>query len=109
MYIQGVMKLRKIWQIYLTDWRNVFKVSTGTLLVIGIILLPSVYAWVNLKAMWDPYANTSGIKIAVTSQDQGAEVNGKKINIGDEVCITFKITRSWVGLLSMKRKHEKVC
>ncbi|MXO80270.1 YhgE/Pip domain-containing protein, partial [Paenibacillus sp. OT2-17] len=77
--------MRKIWQIYLTDWRNVFKVSTGTLLVIGIILLPSVYAWVNLKAMWDPYANTSGIKIAVTSQDQGAEVNGKKINIGDEV------------------------
>jgi putative membrane protein len=80
-----VVRLRKIWQIYLTDWKNVFKVSTGTLLVIGIILLPSVYAWVNLKAMWDPYANTSGIKIAVTSQDQGAEVNGKKINIGDEV------------------------
>lgn len=77
--------MRKIWQIYLTDWKNVFKVSTGTLLVIGIILLPSVYAWVNLKAMWDPYANTSGIKIAVTSQDQGTEMNGKKINIGDEV------------------------
>ncbi|WP_028589255.1 YhgE/Pip domain-containing protein [Paenibacillus massiliensis] len=77
--------MRNIWQIYIQDWRNVGKVSTGILLVIAIALLPSVYAWINLKAMWDPYANTSGIKVAVTSQDQGAEVNGKHINVGEEV------------------------
>ncbi|MFB5673842.1 YhgE/Pip family protein [Paenibacillus terreus] len=82
--------MRNIWRIYINDWKNVFKVSTGVLLVIAIIFLPSVYAWVNLKAMWDPYANTSGIKVAVTSEDQGTEVNGMKINIGDEVINSLK-------------------
>lgn len=77
--------MRSIWEIYRTDWVRIFKVPTGVFLILAIILLPCLYDWVNIKSVWDPYANTKGVKVAVTSQDQGATVAGKYINIGDEL------------------------
>ncbi|MGG1659252.1 YhgE/Pip family protein [Brevibacillus sp. NRS-1366] len=77
--------MRSIWQIYKTDWLNIFKVPTGIFLIIAIILLPCLYDWVNIKSVWDPYANTQGVKVAVTSEDQGTIVADKQINIGDEL------------------------
>ncbi|MFC5450944.1 YhgE/Pip domain-containing protein [Paenibacillus aestuarii] len=82
--------MKHIFGIYKTDLLNLWKVPTGLLLMIALAILPSVYAWINLEAMWDPYANTSGIKIAVTSNDQGATVDNKPINIGDEVVNNLK-------------------
>lgn len=82
--------MRSIWQIYKTDWLNIFKVPTGIFLIIAIILLPSVYDWVNIKSVWDPYSNTGGVLIAVTSEDQGTSIDGKEINIGNELISNLK-------------------
>ncbi|RTE06446.1 YhgE/Pip domain-containing protein [Paenibacillus whitsoniae] len=82
--------MRKIFRIYRTDLLNLWRVPTGLLLMVALSILPSVYAWVNLEAMWDPYANTSGIRIAVTSNDVGATVEGQSINIGNEVIESLK-------------------
>ncbi|AFH60095.2 YhgE/Pip family protein [Paenibacillus caseinilyticus] len=79
-----------ILNIYARDWRNIAKVPTGIFLMIALVLLPSVYDWVNLVAVWDPYSNTSGIRIAVTSQDEGASVQGRTINVGAEVIESLK-------------------
>lgn len=50
------------------------------------MLLPSAYAWFNIKSMWDPYGNTSGIIVAVANEDAGAVVSltKQKINVGNE-------------------------
>lgn len=90
--------MKKIWNIYVTDLQNLAKVPTGLLLMIALAILPSVYAWINITAMWDPYANTSGIKIAVTSLDKGATVRDKPFNIGDEVVSSLKENRQlgWI-------------
>lgn len=82
---QVVHNMRFIWQIYKTDWINIFKVPTGILLIVAIILLPCLYDWINIESVWDPYANTRGVKVAVTSEDQGATVDNQTINIGDEL------------------------
>ena len=82
--------MKKIFSIYRTDLINLWRVPTGLLLMVALAILPSVYAWINLEAMWDPYANTSGIKIAVTSNDQGAKIEDKAINIGNEVVDNLK-------------------
>lgn len=79
-----------ILNIYARDWRNIAKVPTGIFLMIALVLLPSVYDWVNLVAVWDPYSNTSGIRIAVTSQDEGASVQGRTIHVGAEVIESLK-------------------
>ena len=84
--------MAKIWNIYATDWKNIFSVPTVALLVVGLILLPSAYAWFNIKSMWDPYGNTSGIKIAVANEDEGAVVSLTKqsINVGNETIKNLK-------------------
>ncbi|MBA2940168.1 YhgE/Pip domain-containing protein [Paenibacillus sp. CGMCC 1.16610] len=82
--------MKKIFSIYRTDLINLWRVPTGLLLMVALAILPSVYAWINLEAMWDPYSNTSGIKIAVTSNDKGAKIEDKSINIGNEVVDNLK-------------------
>lgn len=84
--------MRKVWDIYATDWKNIFSVPTVAMLVVGLMLLPSAYAWFNIKAMWDPYGNTSGIKVAVASDDEGAVVSltKQKINVGNETIKNLK-------------------
>ncbi len=32
---------------------------------------PSLYAWYNIAANWDPYGSTAGVKIAVANEDEG--------------------------------------
>lgn len=82
--------MRHIWQIYKTDWVHILKVPTGIFLIAAIILLPGVYDWVNVKSVWDPYSNTQGIKIAVTSEDQGSSVTGTSVNIGEALIRSLK-------------------
>ena len=77
--------MAEIWQIYKRDWLRLFRVPVALLLIAALVVLPSVYDWVNVAAVWDPYSNTSGIKIAVASLDEGAAVQDKSFNIGNEV------------------------
>jgi len=88
----------KIWSIYRTDWKNIFSVPSVALLIGGLMVLPSAYAWVNIKAMWDPYSHTSGVKVAVANEDEGAEIQGKKINVGNDTVKSLKKNRKlgWV-------------
>ncbi|NFQ58419.1 YhgE/Pip domain-containing protein, partial [Clostridium botulinum] len=55
--------------------------------VIALCILPSLYAWFNIAASWDPYAQeaTSKIKIGVVNKDKGAFILDKDIILGDEV------------------------
>ncbi len=60
--------------------------------ILALCILPSLYAWFNIKASWDPYGQeaTSQIKIGVINNDKGTELNGKAINIGDQVIDQLK-------------------
>ena len=49
------------------------------IILIGLAILPSFYAWFNLWAMWDPYGNTGHIKVAVVNEDSGDKIRGKKL------------------------------
>lgn len=86
--------------MYTTDWKNIFSVPTVALLVVGLMLLPSAYAWFNIKSMWDPYGNTSGIIVAVANEDEGAVVSLTKqqINVGEETIKNLKKNKKlgWV-------------
>lgn len=55
-------------------------------ITIGVCVIPSLYAWYNIVANWDPYANTANIKIAVANEDEGTtnEYTGT-MNAGKQV------------------------
>jgi len=77
--------MRSVFRIYADDWKNIFKVPTGIALILAISLLPCVYDWVNIESVWDPYANTTGVKVAIVNEDRGATVLGHSLNIGEEM------------------------
>ncbi|MGX7245891.1 YhgE/Pip family protein [Enterococcus quebecensis] len=78
-HIKNTLKLFKL------DWQRIFKNPIATFLIIALMIIPSLYAWFNIKALWDPYANTGELPIAVYSDDKPASFKGKEVNIGDEV------------------------
>lgn len=82
--------LKNVFVIYRNDWVRIFKAPVAALLIVALMVLPSLYAWFNLAASWDPYSNTSGIKIAVTSEDDGATIRDSSVNIGDEIVASLK-------------------
>ncbi|MCT4567403.1 YhgE/Pip family protein, partial [Bacillus thuringiensis] len=82
--------MKQIWRIYKTDLRNVAKHWAAIVIVLGLMILPSLYAWFNIKASWDPYGNTKEVPIAVSSQDAGSNLRGKDINIGKEIVDSLK-------------------
>ncbi len=57
-----------------------------------------MYAWINIKACWDPYANTGNLPIAVVNKDEGMMVKGKYTNVGDGIVKNLKTNKKigWV-------------
>src|SRR5699024_11748653 len=72
------------------DIKNIRRVPFVIILLLGLSILPSFYAWFKLSSTWDPYNNTEGIKIAVVNEDKGAKVEGKDINVGDQLVKQLK-------------------
>ncbi|MFK4897253.1 YhgE/Pip family protein [Lactococcus petauri] len=77
-------------KLFILDWKRIFKNPIANFLVIALMFIPSLYAWFNIKALWDPYANTSQLPIAVYSDDRTEKFQDKSINIGDEVLKNLK-------------------
>ena len=68
------------------DVRRLLRNPVATIVTIGVILIPSLYAWFNILANWDPYENTSTVSIAVVNEDEGADVGDLgNINAGDMI------------------------
>ena len=76
---------KNIVAIYQRDIKNILHNPVALLIVLGLLILPSLYAWVNIVACWDPYGNTSGIRVAVVNLDQGVTIQGNQINAGNEI------------------------
>ena len=84
--------IKNIWTIYKEDLKRIFTNYAALIVILALCILPSLYAWFNIKASWDPYGQqaTSQIKIGVINNDKGTEFNGKLINIGDQVVDELK-------------------
>ena len=74
--------MKNIIEIFRNDIKEVFRKTNTWIIIVGLIFLPSMYAWSNILSSWDPYGHTNNIKVAVTSEDEGATVDGKDLNLG---------------------------
>ena len=79
--------MRNIWRIFRSDWQRLTASVVAVVVVMGLCLIPCLYAWFNIFSNWDPYGpdSTSNIRVAVTSEDEGYELLGLKLNIGSMV------------------------
>ena len=79
--------MKNIWRIFRSDWQRLTASVVAVVVVMGLCLIPCLYAWFNIFSNWDPYGpdSTSNIRVAVTSEDEGYELLGLKLISGSMV------------------------
>jgi len=82
--------MKNSWNIFSKDIKNIGTNWVAAIIIGGLILLPSLYAWLNIKASWDPYGQTDQIPIGVVNEDAGETVLDEDINVGDTLVDTLK-------------------
>ena len=82
--------MKKSFQIFKRDLGRLFRNRAAVLILVGISVLPSLYAWFNIAANMDPYGNTRGIKVAVANQDKGADSEQISLDAGKTIIDSLK-------------------
>lgn len=77
--------MNNIINIFKRDMKNIFTNWAAIIVVTALVVIPSLYALINIEASWDPYSNTGGIKVAVINEDKGTVFKEKDINLGNEL------------------------
>lgn len=77
--------MKNAFQLFLHDLKNIKRTPSFIILLIGLSILPSFYAWFNLKSSWDPYSNTKHLQVAIINEDKGSKMKGKTVNVGNQL------------------------
>ena len=96
--------MKPIVAIFWNDMRKLWTNPAASIVVLGLVLLPSLYAWFNIEASWDPYGHTEGLTVAVVNEDEGATVRGTNIRLGDEIVEALR-TNEAIGWTFMNEKQ----
>lgn len=99
--------MKNILKVYRRDLINIVKNPIAFIIIVGVAVLPSLYAWVNIKACWDPYEKTSTIPVAVVNKDKGTTFKEKDINIGSNVIENLKKNHS-IGWKFVNEKEAEL-
>ena len=78
--------MKTVFDIFKDDVRSIVKHFFVLVIVLALAVLPSLYAWVNIYAGWDPYDKTGNLPIAIASRDSGIRAaDGHRINSADDI------------------------
>lgn len=101
-----------IFRVFLSDVKRLRSNVVAIVIIMGLSIIPALYAWFNIMSNWDPYGTsaTSQMKVAVCSQDSGVEIGSLSLNVGDEVITGLKenMTIGWVFTASKDEALEGV-
>ena len=98
--------MKNIWKIFQRDMMRIRKNVIALVVIVGISVVPCLYAWFNIAASWDPYSNTGNLKVAVASVDEGYEGSliPLEINIGDQVLSALRENTQMEWVFTTKEK-----
>lgn len=96
----------RILKIFWHDVKKLFTNFTAIIVVIGVMILPSLYAWFNILASWDPYGKTGNLSVAVANEDVGASIAGIDIDVGGEIVAALK-DNDQIGWVFVNTKEAK--
>lgn len=92
--LSGGTPMKNIFKIFRDDLKDISTNMALIIVLIALAVLPSLYAWFNIEASWDPYGNTSNISVAVVNNDKGATLFEKDLNVGDKLIDELKSNNS---------------
>lgn len=78
--------MKNVFKIFISDLKAIGSNFFAFVIVLAVLVIPALYAWVNIYANWDPYGNTGNVPIALASRDLGFTTkDGSYINKGSEI------------------------
>ena len=100
--------MRKAWEIFKRDVLRLLHNPVAMVITIGVCIIPSLYAWYNIEANWDPYGSTEGVKIAVANEDAGVETElTGKLNAGEQTIDKLKENHDLGWVFTDAKKAEE--
>ena len=71
--------MKNIFKIFISDMKRIFQNVVAVVVIMGLCVIPCLYAWFNILSNWDPYgpSATSNLKVAVVSEDEGVSEIGR--------------------------------
>lgn len=104
--------MRNIFKIFYADFKRLSHNVVAVVVIMGLTIIPCLYAWFNIFSNWDPYGEsaTSNLKIAVASEDTGYTIEGMSVNIGDSVVDALETNKTigWVFVDTAKEATDGV-
>lgn len=82
--------MKKVLQIFQRDLKRLLRSPAAALVMVGVCILPSLYAWFNIAANMDPYGNTKNVKVAIANCDTGGHTDSMDLNAGDTIVQNLK-------------------
>ena len=99
--------MKNIFKIFSRDAKKIAGNVVALVIVMGLSIIPALYAWFNILSNWDPYGEsaTSLMKVAVYSGDEGLTLGDISLNIGDSVVEGLE-ANSTIGWVFCDTKEE---
>jgi len=89
------------------EWLKIFKTRKMLVSIIAVLFIPVMYAGMFLWAFWDPYAGMSNLPVAIVNEDNGAEMDGLKLELGDTLVDKLVDSKQFDFIEVSKEKAEK--
>lgn len=94
--------MKQIVRVWRGDLRRVTASVVAIVTLLGLCVIPCLYAWFNIFSNWSPYeAEATGrIRVAVVNADEGVKLMGVSVNLGNEIISALEgnTAMGWVFL-----------
>ncbi len=79
--------MKNVWKLFKGDVKRLKGNVVTVIVVLGIVLLPSIFSWYNMIACWNVFNNTGNLSVAVANVDEGykSDLVPIKMNVGEQV------------------------
>ena len=83
------------WQLYRDDLRRARINVISLVIILGLVVIPAVFAWFNVAASWNPFGNTRNLTVAVANADTGykSDLVPMKVNAGEQVVSALRANK----------------
>ena len=99
--------MKKIIEIFKNDLKNLTKSKMAIMIIIGIIIIPGIYAWLNIDSNWGPYDNTGNLPLAIVNKDEGVTILGQEVNVGDKIEDSLKENKAMKWIFTNEKNAKK--
>ncbi len=95
--------------LFFAEWKSIFQNRKILIAIIAVMFVPILYSGMFLWAFWDPYEHLEDMPVAVVNEDIGAEFEGEKLTLGNDLVDKLKENDEFdFHFVDKKTGHENV-